>query len=436
MSQLPSLDNIILVMRQCFIKSIILAIWTITLIVIASCSPGARIAKNQPIQRDLTIENPAFKTAVANIVKTPWVHGNKVSSLVNGDAFFSAMLDATQSAKKSITFETYAFINGTAAYKFTGAFCEKARQGVKVNVLLDSVGSIYIGEENVQRMKGAGVNVTFYQPYSILNTLRYNTRDHRKLMIIDGEVGFIGGCGVADAWMGDAKNTKQWRENHYQVTGPVVAQIQTAFNDNWVWTGGKKLRGNDYFPPLHPSGNIQAQAFISEPKDNLYTIPHLYRQVIASARKSIIIENSYFIPDNSIMKEILDARKRGVHVEILVPGKHIDAWPVRTLARGYYGKLIRAGVHIYEYQKTMMHCKVLVIDEKFTSVGSANFDPRSLYINDEANLNVFDTHFAKEQIRIIENDKKHSLRITKEPSRWNPLTLPQRICAQVIAPQL
>ena len=402
----------------------------------SSCSPGTRIARRQPIQKAIAVDSTEFPQVIAEATQSPWTSGNQITTMVNGDAFLTSMLGSIHSAKKTITFETYAFINGTAAYKFVGAFCERARHGVKVHLILDSAGSIDIGDENVKRLRSAGVQLTFYHPYSILNPLRYNTRDHRKLMVVDGNVGYIGGCGIADAWMGNAESPKRWREDHYRVTGPVVAQVQRSFLDNWTKTGGKPLTGPDYFPVLHRTGKHQAQVFISSPKEKLYTIPHLYRQAFASARKSIVIKNSYFIPDRSIMKELLAARKRGVYVEILVPGEHIDAWPVRSLARGYYGKLLRAGIQIYEYQPTMMHCKVMVVDELFSSVGSANFDPRSLYINDESNLNVLDARFARKQLKVIENDKKQSIQIVDPPSRWNPLTLPRRVAAQMLAPQL
>ena len=413
-------------------------LWSISLLAIlfSACSPGTRIARKQPIQRTAVVGDAHFEQAIASAVKAPWLEGNTITTLVNGHAFFPAMLDSIHAAKKSITFETYAFINGTMAYKFTNAFCERARRGVKVHLLLDSIGSTDIGEKNVQRLRDAGVELTFYHPYSVINPLRYNTRDHRKLMVVDGKVGFTGGCGVADAWDGNAQTSKHWRENHYRVTGPVVGQIQRAFIANWVRTGGANLTGNDYFPKLHPTGHHKAQVFISSPKDQLYTIPHLYRQAIASAKKSIVIENSYFIPDHSVMKEILAARKRGVRVDIIMPGNHTDSWPVRSLAHGYYSKLLHAGIHLYEYQSTMMHCKVMVVDEIFTSIGSANFDPRSLGGGDESNMNVLSRPFAREQLRIIENDIKHSSPVTEPPSRWNPLTLPQRIAAQILAPQL
>ncbi|NWK54282.1 cardiolipin synthase B [Verrucomicrobiaceae bacterium N1E253] len=417
-------------------KSLLHLLHLIVVLALAACSPGSRLAKQHPIRPDAPVGTESFKQAVSEVVGADWISGNKVTSLVNGEAFFPAMLESIKNAKRTITFETYAYINGTAAYTFTQALCERARKGVKIHMILDSVGSIEMGQANIDQLRTAGVELHFYHPYSILRPLRYNTRDHRKIMVVDGKIGYIGGCGVADAWTGDAKTPKHWRENHYKVTGPVVAQLQHAFHDNWVRVSGQTLSGPAYFPKLRPTGPHLAQCFISAPKDNNFSVPHLYRQVIASARQHIVIENSYFIPDSSIMDEIFAARKRGVKVEVLVPGEHIDAWPVRSLARSYYERLLRHGITIHEYQPTMMHCKVLVVDSHFVSIGSANFDPRSMYINDEANLNVLDRGFARQQLKLIEKDKKACKEITNPPSRWNPLTLPRRLVAQLLAPQL
>jgi len=236
--------------------------------------------------------------------------------------------------------------------------------------------------------------------------------------------------------MGNAHTSKHWRENHYRITGPVVAQLQRSFENNWIKTGGKPLSGPDYFPPLRRTGKIKAQAFISAPRDKLYTIPHLYRQAIASARKSIIIENAYILLDRPMMTAILNARKRGVHVEMIHPSKHTDSWPVRYLSTYQHDALLKAGVHIYEYTASMMHCKVMVVDEVFTTIGSANVDPRSQYINDESNVNVLDADFAKEQLRIIGRDKLRCTRITKARSPWNPLSFAPRAVISLIAPQL
>jgi len=403
---------------------------------LASCSPGKRIAQQQPIIPNTPIGSSAFEKSTAVAVKSPWLSGNHVTSYANGHEFYPAMLKSIRSAKRSITFETFAFVDGKTTHEFVNAFCERAKAGVKIHLVLDAYGSEDFGKTNITRLQEHGVAVHFYHNQLLRYPIRYITRNHRKLMVVDGKIGFTGGCGIADAWNGDTQTPENWRENHYKVTGPVVAQLQRDFIDNWKYTGGKVLTGSDYFPPLKQTGNHRTQNFISSPKDKHYTVPHLYRQVIASAQKSIIIQNSYFLPDRSVMRELLAARKRGVHVELIIPGKYTDTWLIRYLLRFEYKELLKAGVHIYEYQKAMMHCKVMVVDDIFSSVGSANFDERSLYINDESNLNVISRNFAKEQLMMIELDKNHSIRVTKGPSQWNPLTFPPRKAASILAPQL
>jgi len=407
-----------------------------SVVIVTSCAQGNRIAKKQPIQPAAAVGTKEFEKAMVFAVKMPWVAGNDIQTLVNGDEIFPSMLTAIKSAKKTITFETYAWVRGTIANDFVRAFCERAKAGVKVHVILDLVGAKTINKQNVEHMRSAGVDVKLYQPFSITKPLDFNVRDHRKIMVVDGVVGFSGGCGIGDAWLGNAHTTKHWRENHYRVTGPVVAQLQHGFNDNWVKTGGQKLSGPDYFPSLRRTGNLKAQAFNSAPLDKLFTIPHLFRQAMASARKSIIIENSYVYLDKPMMKAILDARKRGVHVEMILAWKHTDSWPVRYLSIYQYDTLMKAGVHIYEYSPTMIHCKVMVIDNIFTAIGSANIDPRSLYINDESNINVISKSFAQEQLRIIERDKLRSKRITKALNPWNPLSFPPRAVIGLIGPQI
>ncbi len=410
-----------------------------TAILVAACAPGTRIAKEHPVRTSATTSSAHFDDAIAATAKMPWTYGNHIETLVNGDQIFPSMLGAIRTAKKTITFETYAFVDGSCASDFVNAFCERARAGVKVHLILDAIGGISMGGKNVRRMRDAGVDVHIYRPVSPLSILqphRLNTRDHRKIMVVDGTVGFSGGAGIGDAWLGNAQSSKYWRENHYRVTGPIVAQLQHGFNDNWVKTGGKPLAGPDYFPPLRRTGKIKAQAFNSAPLDQLFTIPHLYRQAMASAQKSIIIENSYVYLDKPMMDAILDARKRGVHVELILAWKHTDSWPVRYLSIYQYDELLKAGVHIYEYETSMIHCKVMVVDQVFTSIGSANIDPRSLYINDESNLNVIDAGFAREQLELIEKDKLKCRRIKKALSPWNPLSFPPRAVISLIGSQI
>jgi len=402
----------------------------------SSCVRGLRIESRQPVDRLAAVGTGEFEETAVHTVRMPWTDGNHVETLLNGHEIFPSMLSDIKSARKSITFETYVFTEGKMADKFVSAFCERARAGLKVLLVLDSVGAMGMGEENYQRMLKAGVDVRLYHPFNLRNLFRFNVRDHRKIMVVDGKIGYTGGCGVADFWMGNAQSPEHWRDTHYRLTGPVVAQLQRNFNANWVKCGGKPLSGTRYYPPLSHTGTMKAQAYNASPIEKLHTIPHIYRQAIASARKNIIIKNSYVFLDRPMMKAVLDARKRGVQVEMILAWEHTDAWPVRHLSIYQYHKLLKAGVHIYEYRPSMIHCKVMVIDELFSIIGSANIDPRSLYINDESNVNILDQSFAREQLDIIAKDKANSQRVIKPPFFWNPVTIPSRAAVSVIAPQL
>jgi cardiolipin synthase A/B len=241
---------------------------------------------------------------------------------------------------------------------------------------------------------------------------RYNNRTHRKLLVIDGKTAFIGGAGIADLWAGNADSTKHWRDNHYKVTGPVVAQLQGGFVSNWLKTRGNVLHGDDYFPPLDNTGSSLAQAIRSGA--HYENLDLMYLLAIASAKKTLRIENAYFLPDDLVRKELVNAAKRGVKIEILVPGNKIDQKLVRAASKRHWPQLLEAGIKIYEYEPTMVHVKLLVVDDTFVSVGSGNFDNRSIRLNDEANLDVLDRQFAAEQIRFFEMDKGHARQVSAE----------------------
>jgi cardiolipin synthase len=239
---------------------------------------------------------------------------------------------------------------------------------------------------------------------------------------VDGVIGFTGGVGIADKWLGNAQDPEHWREAHFRVEGPVVAQMQATFLDNWLKTRGELLHGDDYFPPIAPAGESYAQMFRSSSRGGAESVRLMYLMSIADARRSIRIANSYFVPDDLAVRALADARRRGVSVEIIVPGEHTDTEIVRKASRSLWGELLAAGVEIYEYRPTMYHCKVMVVDESWVSVGSTNFDERSFRLNDEANLNVYDPVFARQQVAIFEQDKAASQRITLEQWAQRPWT--------------
>jgi len=291
-----------------------------------------------------------------------------------------------------------------------------------VHVLLDWVGSQKIDEEMLDGMRAAGVEIRHYHALQWYMLDRLNNRTHRKLLVADGRVGFTGGVGIADEWSGDAEDPNHWRDTHYRIEGPAVAQMQAAFNDNWVKVSGTVLDGDAYFPKLEPAGTHLAQVFKSSPEGGSESMHLMYLLSVASAAKSIDLAMAYFVPDELALRAIEDALARGVKVRIVMPGHHTDAKPVRRASRALWRGILRAGAELYEYQPTMYHCKVLVVDRLWASVGSTNFDNRSFRLNDEANLNVLDAGFAERQVADFEADLKRARRITYEEWESRPLT--------------
>ncbi|MCD6050933.1 MAG: phospholipase D/Transphosphatidylase, partial [Verrucomicrobia bacterium] len=339
--------------------------------------------------------------------------GNKVEALQNGEEIFPAMLEAIHGAKETITFETYIYWSGEIGRQFSQALCERSRAGVKVHVMLDWAGSGKIEKGILEELKAAGVEVERYHPPRWNTLSRMNNRTHRKLLVVDGRIGFTGGVGIADFWLGNARSPDEWRDAHYRIEGPAVAQMQSAFTDNWVKTRSQVLFGSEYFPELKPVGNSQAQVFKSSRGEGSESVRLMYLLSIASATKSVQLQSAYFVPDDLAIETFVAACKRGVKVEIIVPGPHMDAEIVQNASRSLWGPLLDAGVKIYEYQPTMYHCKVLIVDDVWVSVGSTNFDDRSFRLNDEANLNIYDATFAREQVKVFEEDKSKSRLMTR-----------------------
>ena len=316
------------------------------------------------------------------------------------------MLSAIRGAQHTINFESYIFWEGHIARDFVDALAERARAGVKVNVILDALGTHKMGSGNVTRLRDAGANVFKYHRILWLDPRRYNYRTHRKLLVVDGKIAFIGGVGIADEWAGNGEGTKKYRDNQYEIKGPVVAQLQGAFVSLWLRSKGDLLYGADYFPPLTTNGTYAAQTISSSTWDG--NLDFSYRLAIASARKTLRIENAYFLPDKLIRKELIAAAQRGVKVEILVPGELIDSKLIRMASKKHYPELLSAGIKIYEYQMAMLHVKLMIVDDAFVSIGSGNFDNRSTRLSAEANVNVLDKTFAAEQLALFEKDKAQS----------------------------
>ncbi|HEX8373216.1 MAG TPA: phospholipase D-like domain-containing protein [Chthoniobacterales bacterium] len=357
----------------------------------------------EPLPHAAAVGDPAFRQSIGVTLSGGFLPGNHVETLENGDEIFPAMLEAIRSAKHSVNFETFVFYNDKTGRLFTDALVDRAKAGVPVRVIIDAVGGAKTTGLR-REMRDAGVDVHVYHPLLWIDPFRTNHRTHRKLLIVDGKVGFIGGVGIGDDWQGHAQDEKHWRDLHYRLRGPVVAQLQGAFLDNWLKGRREMVQGPAYFPALGPAGTVMATAFSSSPLRSRYSAELMYHLCIASAKKSILIENPYFLPDRVMVDALANAAQRGVNVQIIVPGKHIDQKAVRRASRKRWPRLIKAGVKLYEYEPTMIHTKLLIVDSQFVSIGSTNLDPRSLRINDEANVNILDPAFAKTQEAIFAKD--------------------------------
>ena len=403
--------------------TIVLAVAVVVTVIllVLNASPGEKKIKHE-IESLYGVEDAQFLRSMGSLLGPAILGGNRVTMLLNGDEIFPAMLEAIRSAKKTIAFETYIYWSGQIGDEFAKALAERARAGVKVHVLLDWVGSGKAKKEYIDEMKAAGVDVDKYHPLHWYNLRRVNNRTHRKLLIVDGKVGFTGGVGIADKWSGHAQDPDHWRDSHFRLEGPAVAQMQAAFMDNWMKTRSKVLHGEEYFPELAEAGSSSAQVFKSSPGEGSESVRLMYLLSIASARRRILIANSYFVPDDLSVASIADARKRGVDVELILPGTKIDSELTRKASRSRWGDLLEAGVEIYEYRPTMYHCKVMVVDDLWVSVGSTNFDNRSFRLNDEANLNVYDADFAREQTKVFEADREKAHRVTLAEWKDRPLS--------------
>ena len=378
------------------------------------------------LTRQYDTNDPQFRRSLGVLLGPPILEGNKVEVLLNGDQIFPAMLEAIRSAKKTITFETYIYWSGSIGREFTEALIERARAGVKVHVMLDFMGSLKLDLAQIDAMKQAGVQVQRYHKPVWWKLARLNNRTHRKLLVVDGKVGFTGGVGIADQWRGNAQDKDHWRDTHFRIEGPVVGQVQAVFNDNWTKATGTVLDGADYFPALPQVGDMPAQMFSSSPTGGAESMHLMYLMAITSARETIDLSAAYFVPDDLTIRTLIEAARRGVRVRILMPGKIIDSDLVKAASRERWGDLLKAGVKLAEYQPTMYHVKALIVDNLLVSVGSTNFDNRSFSINDEANLNILHEGFAREQTAIFEDDWRRSNPVTKaefrERSWWERLS--------------
>jgi len=346
------------------------------------------------LDHEFPIESEEFLSSIIGATGVPFAEGNQVAVLNNGDEFYPAMLEAIEQAEVSITIEAYIYWAGHIGRMFANALAAKARSGVKVKILLDAVGSASIGEEILKILKSGGCQIEWYNPIHWYTIGRFNNRTHRKSLIIDGRIAFTGGAGIADHWLGKAEDLDHWRDIQIRIEGPGMMPLQTGFARNWLETTGELISGLDYYPPPDPVGPVAVQTILSSPETGSSTVRIMYYLSIVCARRSVYIANPYFVPDQAGIDILIDAKRRGVDVKVMVSGIYNDNWLAHSNSLHLYGELLAAGVEIYEYNRTMLHQKTMVVDGMWATVGTTNFDNRSFALNEENNVCIYDRTLA------------------------------------------
>lgn len=365
------------------------------------------------------LDSPDFLRMLEALTDAKVHRRSRFEVLTNGEVYYEAELEAIRAARHHVNLEAYIFKKGEVGRRFVEALTERARAGVRVNLVIDSIGSFTSWESYFKELRVAGGRVEWYHPLKWYMLPRINNRTHRELIIVDGKVGFIGGSGFADHWLISTEKELRWRDGMFRVEGDAVLSLQSTFAENWLEASGEILTGVEYFPLCETPDNTPSLVVNSSPSAGRSTPARmLFQTLLASARESVLITTPYFLPDQSAREELVCAvRDRGVDVQVITPSDKSDHLLVRRSSRRLYGDLLRAGARIYEYQPTMIHAKTMVIDGQWAIVGSTNFDNRSFGLNDEVNLAVFDEKFAARVAEDFTRDREESREITYDQWR-------------------
>jgi len=366
------------------------------------------------LDHEFPVDSPEFVSTMAGATGSPFIEGNTLELLNNGDAFYPPMLDAIKAARVSITIEAYIYWAGEIGRTFAEALAERAKGGCRVKILLDAIGSSNVGTEILEVLEGGGCQVAWYNPIRWYTIGRFNNRTHRKSLIVDGHVAFTGGAGIADHWRGNARGPHEWRDTQIRLEGPAVVPLQTGFAHNWQETTGELLSGGLYYPTIQPRGSLAVQTILSSPETGSSSVRTMYYLSIVGARDSIYIANPYFVPDPVAIETLIDARRRGVDVRIMVSGIRNDNWLARHNSVRLFGDLLAAGIEIQEFNRTMLHQKTMVVDRRWATIGTTNFDNRSFAHNEESNVCFFDRRLADQLYKTFLDDLSGSNRVTAE----------------------
>ena len=390
---------------------------------VCSLSTPQESAPQYGLDHGLEVGSQDFLNTMAGAAGIPFFPGNTIKLLNNGDQFYPAMLRDIELAERSISIEAYIYWDGEIGVTFAKALAAAARRGVRVKLLLDALGSQSIGNEIVKILEDGGCHLGWYNPLRLTRLRRINHRTHRKSLIIDGSVGYTGGAGIADQWTGDAHDDKHWRDIQVRIEGPAVRPLQSGFAHNWVECTGELITGPDFYPAPLEVGPLSLQTIMSSPETGASSVRVMYFLAISAATKTIDIANPYFVPDHASIDLFRDAVKRGVRVRIMVAGSSNDTLVTRLNSLRLYGPLLHAGVQVYEYNRTMMHQKIMVVDGLWSTVGTTNFDNRSFSHNEENNVCLCDEGFARELMATFERDVAVCDVITLDSWKRRPLPL-------------
>jgi cardiolipin synthase len=376
-----------------------------------------------------TDEPESYRRAIEGIVGIPATEGNAVDVLRNGDRIFPAMLDAIRGAERTVDFMTFVYWTGDIALEFADALAARARDGARVRILLDAIGARHMDRALITQMQDAGAMVEWFRPPTI-KLWETNHRTHRKVLVCDEEVAFTGGVGIAEEWCGDARNEREWRETHVRVRGPAVDGLRAAFAANWAETGRPLFDGRDRFPDQPAPGESIVQVVRGQAGVDWNDMATLFATLITRADRRIRLTTAYFVPDERFVELLGDAVERGVEIEVLVPGPHVDKRVVQVAGEASYEPLLDRGVQIACFQPTMLHAKVLTVDQTVSCVGSANFNNRSLSLDDEAVLVVLDPTVAAELDAHFDDDLDRSVPL--DPAQWRDRSRLQRAKEKVV----
>jgi cardiolipin synthase len=392
------------------------------MVVVGLFAPGLRYSLMNPIA--VPLDSAEFLNELEPMVNSKITRNNQIDVIENGDHFYEAELEAMRQAKRSINIEAYIFHKGKLTDDVLQVLTERARAGVHVNLVFDAAGSLSTPKSYFTSLREAGGKVEWYHRLRLHNWFIVNNRTHREITVIDGTTAFVGGAGYADWWRYGTKSDPRWRDTMVRIRGDAVRGVQGTLLENYLEASGRVLDGEEYFPrSMDDPGTTTALVITSTPSTGGSTRSRvLFQTLIAGARKSIYITTPYFLPDRSMMKELVRAVERGVAVNVIVPGKHDDHALTRSSGRSAYGELLRAGAKVYEYEPSMIHAKIAIFDGAWSVVGSTNLDNRSFGINDEINVAVLDPQIASRLTHDFEEDAAQSKTITMEEWKKRPIS--------------